>query len=65
MIVFSLFFIVFGNSFKGFYLFIFRRGQGVEKEGEKRRCERETFISWPLYMALTGEQSWNPGVCPD
>ena len=47
-------------------IFIFReRGREREREGEKHRCARKTSIGCVSYMPLTGDQTRNPGMCPD
>ena len=47
------------------FLFIFReRRREGEREGEKHRCARRTFIGCLSHIP-SGELAWNPSVCPD
>ena len=45
--------------FLRFYLFIFYREEGREKEGEKHHCVVASHV------APTGDLAHNPGMCPD
>ena len=51
--------------FKIFIYSYFReKGREGEKEGEKLRCERETWISC-LSLVPNRDQTHNLGLCPD
>ena len=50
---------VFLKLFKRFYLFVFREGEGREKELEKHWCVRDTSIG-----RLSQDPNRNPGMCP-
>ena len=63
----NIFFSFIDCSFKKrFYLFIFREGEGREKEKMRNIDVRERNIDWLASCACpTGYRAYNPGVWPD
>ena len=53
------------SVFKKYILFIFREGEGREKERERNIDVQETYQSVASCMPPSGDLACNPGTCPD
>ena len=57
--------VLFFSFFKIVFIYLFVGvGREGKREGQKRRCVRETLIGC-LSLPPTGDPTHNPGICPD